>query len=422
MERRCLQRWATRLNSRPNSLQNNLPRNRAHNRRQAKRVSFSQCDSRAASAVTEVHPLRTIKRRLNAEANASRRKPNSPNCSEYRGRDDSCLLMKTVFALLVLFVALSACTAQTSLVSDWSATSNHVRLRVVCPDNLMAGGKDRIFWVKCELKSEGNQERWLSNRARLFLTDDQGKTQRCLRRNLDSTTPGEPGFDYSRLLKAHETNSWWENGVLEKPGRYRLYAVLDNFDIQSQPLPVNITISPGGDEETVRAIALQRHFDGFPLVTPNAAESEGTYHWIAFTNDPVVVDGELHYAFRFKAPDEPRNLVWSCFYDKISGQTWYIVPRTNRMEGFTEFRWIAGSVGVPGLGRADDYVFFQDLPARCLEPGAEYCLWFRPAHGLLKGVMASINLSKDYSVDFRATPEAIKERNLHDPPRPAPDL
>jgi hypothetical protein len=331
------------------------------------------------------------------------------------------LLIKTVSALLLVFLALSARAAETSLVSDWSATSNQVRLRIVCPDNLVAGGEDKLFWVKCELKSEGNEARWLSNRARLFLTDDQGKTQRCLRRNLDGTPPDRPGFDYSRLLRAHETNSWWESGKLEKPGRYRLYAVLDNVGIQTQPIAVNITFSPGGDEEAVRVTALQQHFDGFPLVMPNTEESAGAYHWIAFTNDPVVVDGELYHAFRFKAPDGPKNLVWSFFdEDLLSGVTWYIVPRTNHMEGFTEFRYAYGVA--LGLGRKADKTFFQDLPARCLEPGAEYCIWLKPQHGLLKGIMASLNFSKNYSVDFRPTPEAIKERNLHDPPRTAPNL
>jgi len=61
-----------------------------------------------------------------------------------------------------------------------------------------------------------------------------------------------------------------------------LHAVLDEFGVQTPAVRVNIAFSTGGDEGATRDTTLQRYFDGFPVVIPNAEDSAGTYHWVGF--------------------------------------------------------------------------------------------------------------------------------------------
>lgn len=323
--------------------------------------------------------------------------------------------MKTwTIALLVLSV-LSAVAKD--VVSDWSPAKNKVSLRVQCPQDLTAGGKGKLFWVKCEIRNEGEIGLWITNRARLFLTNDKGDVQRCLRRMARSKKDGVAEFNYVRFLKAGHTLSWWESGELAIEGDYTLHAVLDEVGAQTPPVRVSITFSRSTNAEATRVAALQRRFDDFPVLVPNTGIAEGTYRWVGFTNDPVVVDGELYYAFRFKAPEVPRKLSWSFIRNlNMSPVTWYIIPRQGVMQGFRRIdQTFYGVNSVPELARADDVAFIQNLPAASFKPGEEYLMWFSPQHGLPTGIMVSLNFPTSDSVDFRATPEAIQERNLNEP-------
>jgi hypothetical protein len=303
-----------------------------------------------------------------------------------------------------------------NLVSGWSDTSNKVSLRILCPENLNAGGERSLFWVKCEIRNEGKASLWVTNRARLFLTDDEGKVQRCQRLTAKINRDEAADFNYARALNVGQTCSWWESGQLKNSGHYTLHAVLDELGIKTPSLSVHITVSKTANSQATREAELQRHFDAFPVFDPNVGKSEGTYHCIGFTNDPVVVGGELFYAFRFKAPREPRFLDWSFIQNLERGSmAWYIVPQKGAMEGFTKIdRRIYGTNGVPGLTRSDDCTVFQELPAENFKPGEEYFMWFSPAHGLPTAVMVSLNFPTNDFTEFRATPEAIQERKLLD--------
>jgi hypothetical protein len=228
---------------------------------------------------------------------------------------------------------------------------------------------------------------------------------------------GVEEFDYVQFLKAGQTLSWWESGELVTGGDYDLHAVLDEVGAQTPPVRVNITFSGSTNAESTRVAALQRCFSNFPVRIPNTGSAEGTYQWVGFTNDPVVVDGELYYAFRFKSPEFPARLSWSFIRNlNMSPVSWYIVPRQGVMQGFRRIdRTVYGLNSVPGLTRADDVTHFQNLPAASFKPSEEYLMWFSPHHGLPSGIMVSLNFSTNAAVDFRATPEAIQERKLHEP-------
>jgi hypothetical protein len=325
------------------------------------------------------------------------------------------------WSILFVLAPLFTVAAQNSLISGWSPASNQISFRILCPPDLTAGGPDQLFWVKCEIRNEGGHARVITNRARLFLTDKFGKTQRCLRRTFTPTSPSHADLDYSRVLEARQTNSWWESGQLKEPGRYGLHAVLDDPAIQTPPVRVIIAFSTNDNEQAARETALRKHFDHFAVVIPNVGKSAGAYRWMAFTNDPVVIEGGLYYAFRFKAPEEPLNLVWSFIQNcerPSPSWSWYIVPRKNSMRGFTDFHSVYGKDAVSGLTRSTDLTIFQDLPARNFEAGGEYCMWLSPQHGLPTGLLVSLNFSTDDYVDYHATPEAIHERNLHEPLAP----
>jgi hypothetical protein len=223
-------------------------------------------------------------------------------------------------------------------------------------------------------------------------------------------------FNYVRPLEAGKSCTWWESGQVKEPGHYRLHAVLDALGLETPAISVEISVSKPTDDQASREAGLQKQFESIPILAPNLGEAEGTYHWIGFTNDPVVVDGELYHGFRFKAPRQPAVFDWSCIQNlERSGMSWYIVPKAGKMKGFTQIdRSRTGAPGVPGLTRSGDQTIFQELPAENFEPGSEYLIWFKATHGLPTGVMVSLNFTASEIVDYRATPAAIDERKRFD--------
>lgn len=322
-------------------------------------------------------------------------------------QNTSCAIIGAGLLLMAFVLHLGAA----NLDSGWSAATNKLRLRTLCPTNLIAGGQGKLFWVKCEIRNDGKTGLWVTNRARFFLVDHAGNTHRCLRRMARSKKDGVAAFNYVRFLNAGQTHSFWESGELVTGGDYSLHAVLDGVGVQTPPVQVNIKFSESADAEATRVAALQKRFDGFPAFEPNQGGSEGTYRWVGFTNDPVVVDGELYYGFRFKSPESRRRLDWSFVRDlNMTSARWYIVARHGDMQGFRNIdRTIYGREGVPGLTRADDVTIYQTLSPARFKPGEEYLMWFSPQHGLPHGVMVSLNFPTLEAVGYRATPEAIQE-------------
>jgi hypothetical protein len=103
--------------------------------------------------------------------------------------------------------------------------------------------------------------------------------------------------------------------------------------------------------------------------------------------------------------------------------SWYIVPQTGTMKGFTRIdRRRDGVSGVPGLTGPSDQTFYQRLPAENFKPGAGYLMWFKPNHGLPTGVMVSLNFTTNESVNYRATVEAFEEKRSWDPTERKPAL
>jgi hypothetical protein len=290
-----------------------------------------------------------------------------------------------------------------------ASVSNKISFRIHCPDSLIAGGPDRLFWIKCELTNEEDHALRITNRARFFLTDQSGKAQQCLRRVAENTTPDLPFLDYTRLVGPKQTSSWWESGQLDKEGHYRLHAVLDDLNVETPTVEVDIAFSGSS-----LFAELRRHFDEFPLVVPNSEESLGTYHWVAFTNDPVILNGDLYHAFRFEAPGKPFHMDWSFIMNPDTLHlTWYIGSPERHVDGFTDFSDAGGASGVPGLTGKGDLTIFQKLPAENLKRRDEYCIWFKPMHGMLQGLMVSFNFTTNAAVVYRATPEAVRERSSH---------
>jgi hypothetical protein len=321
------------------------------------------------------------------------------------------------FALMAS--ALGCAAAQTDVVSDWSPASNGISLRISCPGSLVAGSQNKLFWIKCEIRNEGSEALWITNRARFFLTDDQGTTARCRRVVIGTDATGRESFDYRRLVGAKQAVTFWESGQMDKPGgRYGLHAVLDNPAVQTPPVRVQIALGQGVDERAAREAAVRERFDSLPEVIPNGGDSLGTFHWVSFAGDPLIVDGGLYYAFRFRAPAEPRNLAW-CFICTLREPiSWSIVRRTGSMVGFRGFAEVGGEDAVPGLSRATDKAIFVDLAADSLGMGGDYCVCLRPEQGFTKGMMMSFNLSKEDIVQYRPTPQATQERAAREPARP----
>ena len=323
--------------------------------------------------------------------------------------------MKTWTLLYLLASTLGSAAAQSDLVSGWSPASNGVSLRISCPEKVFAGSKNKIFWVKCEIRNEGSEALWITNRARLFLTDDQGTTVRCLRRVIGIDPAGREGFDYRRLVPARRTVTYWESGQMDKPGgRYGLHAVLDDPAVQTPAVRVQIALGEVVDEQKAREAVVREHFDIFPEVVPNGDTSLGTFHWVTFAGDPLIIDGGLYYGFRFRASAEPRNLAWCFICTLREPMSWSMVPAAVSFRGFAG---VVGEDAVPGLSRATDKAIFVEA-AGYVGPGGDYCICVRPEDGLMKGMMISLNLSKDDIVRYRSTAEAVEERSIREPLAP----
>lgn len=132
---------------------------------------------------------------------------------------------------------------------------------------------------------------------------------------------------------------------------------------------------------------LQAAFDRFPLVEipPRGAEKP-RIHTIEMNRNPLIIDGWRYDGFRFrvdrgKDPDLQQKLsfVWGIVgFPEL--KSWYILPRTGKMEGFTHFmngnksklrriRDAAGPQNAP--------FYSQPLSASSLEEGGEYLIHIR---------------------------------------------
>lgn len=132
---------------------------------------------------------------------------------------------------------------------------------------------------------------------------------------------------------------------------------------------------------------LQAAFEQFPVIKipPRGAEKP-QIHTVEMNRKPVIIDGWRYDGFRFrvdrgKDPNLQQKLdfVWGLL-SLPELKSWYIVPKTGKMEGFTHFMNESKSKLRrlrDAAGPQNSTFYYQPLSASSLVEGDEYLIHFR---------------------------------------------
>ena len=144
-------------------------------------------------------------------------------------------------------------------------------------------------------------------------------------------------------------------------------------DVTDAQLNAALTAAEAAKEGEAFTGPLQSVAPRFREVVATTQPGQAAWHKVTLNTRGKKLD-----AVRFRVPEgEPRDLVWA-FLPPPTLASWYVLPATGAMDGFTQF-WranastVLGKKAPPGANR----VLLQALPAKNLKPGGEYLLWFR---------------------------------------------
>jgi hypothetical protein len=148
-----------------------------------------------------------------------------------------------------------------------------------------------------------------------------------------------------------------------------------------------------GEMAHVRRLAaeLQKKVAQLPVAAVNTALDAVKYVSLALDDTLTVVDGRNNYAFRFKTPTTPGDLMWS-FRMPPGMECWFICPAAGTMQGFKNFSDKRLPRDVEGVGKKGERFIVQRLYASSLKPDTEYIMWFQFAAGRTAAVTFSLNV------------------------------
>jgi hypothetical protein len=135
-----------------------------------------------------------------------------------------------------------------------------------------------------------------------------------------------------------------------------------------------------GTDDSDRNTTLQKTFPQFPFFTQVTNEDgQPEFQTLTLTN-PVVIDRERIFGFRFKVPTrtDHEDLVWA-FVEPGDFKEWYIVPQTGEMDGFTNYYYTTKGdymKAKPLLPMNGRRLIYQYLAGDSLTDGQTYLVWF----------------------------------------------
>jgi hypothetical protein len=144
--------------------------------------------------------------------------------------------MKSIMAALAVTLAGCALAGDT-LVSEWSTSSNGLKIQVLSPTSFSRRDGWAQLEVTCVVTNVGTTATNVSHLSRLFLVDGQGTTNRCGRHeDTMDMTPARP------TITAGQATSWKQDGGCKvKAGVYRLFAVWDrDKDLRSPAIEITV--------------------------------------------------------------------------------------------------------------------------------------------------------------------------------------
>lgn len=155
-----------------------------------------------------------------------------------------------------------------------------------------------------------------------------------------------------------------------------------------------LTTLPLAAEDPPHIIALRKTLqekqEGFVKVDVNTDKADTAFENVDFKGKTFVQDGKTYYAFRFTAPEQEGELVWS-FRMPLGDCQWYIVPGEGEMNGFSQFFAKSLKEDVPGLGKKGDWFYLQFLDGENFMAGSDYIIWFHSPGDDRTTVPVSIN-------------------------------
>jgi len=303
--------------------------------------------------------------------------------------------MKYIFAILVVLGSLSGTVTladPNNSSSDWSSPSSNLTMRISGGGHIVVQSGTRDFYLKCEIRNIGTEPVPVYQDARIYLVDDAGQTNRCLKYT--------DGVRYTPVLAPGESTLWWQNGKIPPEGDFQAFIRhAENSELCSPLIPITLSHSSLSEEEStsLRNEVLQKHFAEYPVLTPNTDSEQAAYTTITFTNNPLVVEGLLYQAFSFTAPELPGDLVWSFVLEDTdhNNVNFYIVPEHGSMQGFTYFHTRRFHHDISGIGKTGDALLFQRLEHKFLNPGQCYFIWFQSMYRDIPSVTLSLNILND---------------------------
>lgn len=144
-------------------------------------------------------------------------------------------------------------------------------------------------------------------------------------------------------------------------------------------------------------IAIQEKFAKLPEVKANVGEGGVKFTTMDLRDSLTEVDGEHYYAFRFQAPAEGGDLVWSFKSTPVLSH-FYIFAENERMQGFTGFQSRYLPEDTENVGSKGDRFIIQKLVHRNMKPGGGYIMWFKAGEGGEPKLTFSLNFTTKDSV------------------------
>ena len=267
--------------------------------------------------------------------------------------------------------------------------SSNWNLTITAPPIIEASNSNLDFYVKCKLTNLNAAPASAIDRAHICLIDSGSHTQMLYHY--------PKGYDEPSTLATGQTITWWQHARATNEGPGTLFARWDGTDtVQSASIPTTIhrTVLTASYDD-YRNDILRRFTDRYPEIIPNTSTGTVSYTCIDFTNDPVVVDGNVYQAITFVVPPNGGDLEWSLvipLYYRFHFY-WYIVPADNcTIPGFDVF--FSASVGnhFPDIAEMGDLAVCQILPSEQLIPLHRYYIWFQCDQRDVPHLAMSVNI------------------------------
>lgn len=286
--------------------------------------------------------------------------------------------------------------AEGFLTSDWSEPRNGMSIRVSCPAVIEASRDELDFFVKCELRNtSASQTTGSVQRARLYLVDSLGRRYKCLRHLV--------GIYEAPGLAPGASAAWWQHGIGQQEGTFRLQAHWDGDDeVRSPAISVTVRRSRRGNDYVDVVSQLQKEVGKAVEIVPNTRLDSLSYTKITFTNDPVIVSGRIFNPIRFAVPKDGGDLVFSYVVVDMATNdiAWSLVPTSGLFRGSVELLAPPMRVlrDVEGIAKKGDCACFLFASGSQMKAGEEYILGFECPSRDIPTLRVSLNILRAESV------------------------